>query len=91
LRLGIDAWLVEAIASMLNYFLFQLVGPQGQRPEKYEFRPKELLFQVHVHWSKKISVLLRFCGPSFLTGVLEGGLGVGYLGILETNHMFCGT
>jgi hypothetical protein len=33
--------------------------------------------------SKKISVLLCFCGPSFLTGVLEGGLGVGYLGILE--------
>jgi hypothetical protein len=27
LRLGIDAWKVEGIASMLNYFLFQLVGP----------------------------------------------------------------
>jgi hypothetical protein len=37
--------------------------------------------------SKKISVLLCFRGPSFLTGVLEGGLGVGYLGILETNHI----
>jgi hypothetical protein len=28
LRLGSDAWQVERIASMLNYFLFWLVGPQ---------------------------------------------------------------
>jgi hypothetical protein len=41
LRLGTDAWQVERIASMLNYFLFQLVGPQPKahrvkEPEKYE-------------------------------------------------------
>lgn len=44
--------LVERIASMLNYFLLQLAGPQQRRalkvkdPEKYEFRPKELLSQI---------------------------------------------
>ncbi|KAH9556760.1 hypothetical protein CY35_07G047100 [Sphagnum magellanicum] len=43
--------MVERIASMLNYFLFQLVGPQRKalrvkEPEKYEFRPKELLSQI---------------------------------------------
>jgi len=43
---------VERIAAMLNYFLLQLVGkPQRKTlklkdPEKYEFRPKELLAQV---------------------------------------------
>lgn len=36
---------------MLNYFLLQLVGPQRKSlslkdPEKYEFRPKQLLKQV---------------------------------------------
>lgn len=36
---------------MLNYFLMQLVGPRRnalklKEPEKYEFRPKELLCQV---------------------------------------------
>jgi hypothetical protein len=36
---------------MLNYFLLQLVGPQRKSltlkdPEKYEFRPKQLLEQV---------------------------------------------
>ena len=41
----------ERIAAMLNYFLLQLVGPQRKAlrlndPEKYEFRPKELLAQV---------------------------------------------
>lgn len=41
----------ERIAAMLNYFLLQLVGPQRKTlrvkdPEKYEFRPKELLAQV---------------------------------------------
>jgi hypothetical protein len=41
----------ERIAAMLNYFLLQLVGPQRKAlrlsdPEKYEFRPKELLVQV---------------------------------------------
>lgn len=48
-----DAWQVERIASMLNYFLLQLVGPQRKAlrvkdPEKYEFRPKELLSQVQI-------------------------------------------
>ena len=43
---------VERVASMLNYFLLQLVGPQRKSlslkdPEKYEFRPRELLKQVH--------------------------------------------
>lgn len=43
--------LVERIASMLNYFLLQLVGPERRAlkvkdPEKYEFRPKELLSQI---------------------------------------------
>ena len=42
---------VERVASMLNYFLLQLVGPQRKSlslkdPEKYEFRPKQLLKQV---------------------------------------------
>lgn len=42
---------VERVASMLNYFLLQLVGPQRKSlslkdPEKYEFRPKLLLKQV---------------------------------------------
>lgn len=42
---------VERIAAMLNYFLLQLVGPQRKAlkvkdPEKYEFRPRELLAQV---------------------------------------------
>jgi hypothetical protein len=41
LTLGSDAWQVERIASMLNYFLFQLVGPHPKalrvkEPEKYE-------------------------------------------------------
>jgi len=98
LRLGTDAWQVERIASMLNYFLFQLVGPQRKalkvkEPEKYEFRPKELLSQVDVHCSKKSDQDLcsLFLWSSFLTGLLEGALGVGYLGILETNYMSCDT
>lgn len=46
---------------MLNYFLLQLVGPQRKSlslkdPEKYEFRPKQLLKQV----SKKICAFLFF-------------------------------
>lgn len=45
---------VERVASMLNYFLLQLVGPQRKSlslkdPEKYEFRPKQLLKQVSMH------------------------------------------
>jgi len=41
LRPGSDAWQVERIVSMLNYFLFQLVRPQPKalrvkEPEKYE-------------------------------------------------------
>lgn len=47
---------VERVASMLNYFLLQLVGPQRKSlslkdPEKYEFRPKHLLKQVGVYIS----------------------------------------
>ncbi|XP_042517215.1 probable ubiquitin conjugation factor E4 [Macadamia integrifolia] len=47
--------MVERVASMLNYFLLQLVGPQRRAlslkdPEKYEFRPKQLLKQiVHIY------------------------------------------
>lgn len=42
---------VERVASMLNYFLLQLAGPQRRSlsvkdPEKYEFKPKQLLKQV---------------------------------------------
>ncbi|KAK7316313.1 hypothetical protein VNO77_35261 [Canavalia gladiata] len=49
------AEMVERVASMLNYFLLQLVGPQRKSlslkdPEKYEFRPKHLLKQiVHIY------------------------------------------
>ncbi|EFH49981.1 U-box domain-containing protein [Arabidopsis lyrata subsp. lyrata] len=43
--------MVERVANMLNYFLLQLVGPQRKSlslkdPEKYEFRPKQLLKQI---------------------------------------------
>ncbi|CAH1450793.1 unnamed protein product [Lactuca virosa] len=43
--------MVERVGSMLNYFLLQLVGPQRKSlslkdPEKYEFRPKQLLKQI---------------------------------------------
>ncbi|XP_010904932.1 probable ubiquitin conjugation factor E4 [Elaeis guineensis] len=43
--------MVERVASMLNYFLLQLAGPQRKSlsvrdPEKYEFRPKQLLKQI---------------------------------------------
>ncbi|KAI4389267.1 hypothetical protein MLD38_001507 [Melastoma candidum] len=52
--------MVERVASMLNYFLLQLVGPQRKSltlkdPEKYEFRPKQLLkqiVQIYVHLSR---------------------------------------
>jgi ubiquitin conjugation factor E4 B len=38
---------------MLNYFLYQLAGPQRKSltvkdPEKYEFRPKQLLKQASI-------------------------------------------
>ena len=41
---------------MLNYFLLQLVGPQRKSlslkdPEKYEFRPRQLLKQVSDYYS----------------------------------------
>ena len=54
---------VERIAGMLNYFLLQLVGPQRKAlrvkdPEKYEFRPKELLAQV---WPK-VAFSIAFVG-----------------------------
>ncbi|KAI5558920.1 hypothetical protein POPTR_017G089600v4 [Populus trichocarpa] len=47
--------MVDRVATMLNYFLLQLVGPQRRSltlkdPEKYEFRPKQLLKQiVHIY------------------------------------------
>ncbi|XP_010258183.1 PREDICTED: probable ubiquitin conjugation factor E4 [Nelumbo nucifera] len=52
--------MVERVASMLNYFLLQLVGPQRRAlrltdPEKYEFRPKKLLKQIvdiYVHLAR---------------------------------------
>ncbi|KAF5748953.1 ubiquitin conjugation factor E4 [Tripterygium wilfordii] len=52
--------MMERVASMLNYFLLQLVGPQRKAltlkdPEKYEFRPKQLLKQIvciYVHLAK---------------------------------------
>ncbi|KAF5748968.1 ubiquitin conjugation factor E4 [Tripterygium wilfordii] len=52
--------MMERVASMLNYFLLQLVGPQRKSltlkdPEKYEFRPKQLLKQIvciYVHLAK---------------------------------------
>eukprot|EP01018_Ginkgo_biloba_P036582 Gb_15414 [translate_table: standard] len=52
--------LVERVANMLNYFLAHLVGPQRKTlslkdPEKYEFRPKELLkqiVQIYVHLAR---------------------------------------
>lgn len=52
--------MVERVANMLNYFLLQLVGPQRKsltlkEPEKYEFRPKELLKQIvriYVHLAR---------------------------------------
>ncbi|XVF14348.1 hypothetical protein REPUB_Repub09cG0051300 [Reevesia pubescens] len=52
--------MVERVANMLNYFLLQLVGPQRKSltlkdPEKYEFRPKELLKQIvgiYVHLAR---------------------------------------
>ncbi|CAI0454176.1 unnamed protein product [Linum tenue] len=52
--------MVERVASMLNYFLLQLVGPQRKSltlkdPEKYEFRPKQLLkqiVQIYVHLAR---------------------------------------
>lgn len=52
--------MVERVASMLNYFLLQLVGPQRKSlslkdPEKYEFRPRHLLKQIvniYVHLAR---------------------------------------
>lgn len=52
--------MIERVASMLNYFLLQLVGPQRKSlslkdPEKYEFRPKHLLKQIvniYVHLAR---------------------------------------
>lgn len=54
---------VERVASMLNYFLLQLVGPQRKSlslkdPEKYEFRPKHLLKQVGIIIFQAFLVLL---------------------------------
>ncbi|PKA50695.1 putative ubiquitin conjugation factor E4 [Apostasia shenzhenica] len=58
--------MVERVASMLNYFLLQLVGPQSKSltvkdREKYEFRPKQLLKQiveiyVHINRGDKANV-----------------------------------
>jgi ubiquitin conjugation factor E4 B len=43
--------MVERVAIMLNYFLLQLAGPQRKSltvkdPEKYEFKPKQLLKHI---------------------------------------------
>lgn len=59
---------VERVASMLNYFLLQLVGPQRKSlslkdPEKYEFRPKQLLKQVGI---TLYSYLLRLLEDTYL-------------------------
>lgn len=59
--MGNYALQAERIAAMLNYFLLQLVGPQRNTlrvkdPEKYEFRPKELLAQV-CPGEKRLSIL----------------------------------
>ena len=56
-EIGCCFFQVERVASMLNYFLLQLVGPQRKSlslkdPEKYEFRPKQLLKQVAFICSK---------------------------------------
>jgi hypothetical protein len=64
---------------MLNYFLLQLAGPQRKSltvkdPEKYEFKPKQLLKQVpwmgdllfshffllHLFWDSSLFSLLVF-------------------------------
>ena len=52
--------MVERVANMLNYFLLQLVGPQRKSlslkdPEKYEFRPRQLLKQVSDYYSYSAS------------------------------------
>ncbi|KAL3597053.1 hypothetical protein D5086_008690 [Populus alba] len=52
--------MADRVANMLNYFLLQLVGPQRKSltlkdPEKYEFRPKQLLKQIvciYVHLAR---------------------------------------
>lgn len=59
---------------MLNYFLLQLVGPQRKSlslkdPEKYEFRPKDLLKQVGIHglfFASNTLVHSRFCLPRLM-------------------------
>lgn len=56
---------VERVASMLNYFLLQLVGPQRKSlslkdPEKYEFRPKDLLKQVGINYISELLKLIIF-------------------------------
>lgn len=72
---------VERVASMLNYFLLQLVGPQRKSltlkdPEKYEFRPKHLLKQVGIDyiWSLVFSLFPPFPGESLDYMLLPGGL-----------------
>ncbi|KAH8511068.1 hypothetical protein H0E87_008563 [Populus deltoides] len=55
--------MVDRVASMLNYFLLQLVGPQRKSltlkdPEKYEFRPKQLLEQVKRQFDYTINASL---------------------------------
>lgn len=50
----------DRVASMLNYFVVELAGPQCQNlkvknPEKYNFNPKELLSEIvdtYIHFSK---------------------------------------
>lgn len=60
--------MVERIAAMLNYFLLQLTGPQRKvlkvkDPEKYGFKPRDLLGQVRTPYCSQS--LLPF--PSFVS------------------------
>ncbi|KAF5958739.1 hypothetical protein HYC85_005964 [Camellia sinensis] len=57
--------MVERVASMLNYFLLQLVGPQRKSlylkdPDKYEFHPKQLLKQVGIKKKSQFCLLPTF-------------------------------
>ena len=60
---------MERVASMLNYFLLQLAGPQRKSltvkdPEKYEFKPKQLLKQVP--WMERFTLQSLFSFSSIV-------------------------
>ncbi|KAF3539372.1 hypothetical protein F2Q69_00018843 [Brassica cretica] len=71
--------MVERVANMLNYFLLQLVGPQRKSlslkdPEKYEFRPRQLLKQVSDYYSYSASSPNLFnAGADVLRRIGEDG------------------